>query len=68
MSWFKLLAPDDDDYYYEEVEDLVPPTEKPLKKIDGMKCSHCLEYFHFAEPNQPDGTMICFQCRENPYR
>lgn len=36
--------------------------------VDGMKCSHCQDFFAMAEPNQDDGTLICYACRFNPYR
>lgn len=38
-------------------------------ELDGMKCSLCGEFYPYAEPNQEDGeTLICYACRENPYR
>lgn len=37
-------------------------------KLDGMACKICKEFFPFAEGNQPDGTLICYSCRQNPYR
>jgi len=36
--------------------------------LDGMKCCQCHEFFIMAEPNQEDGTLICYSCRFNPYR
>jgi hypothetical protein len=38
------------------------------KKYDGMFCKQCRLFSQFAEPNQDDGTMICYSCRQNPYR
>lgn len=35
---------------------------------DGMKCSHCRDFITMAEPNQPNGTLICYACRVSPYR
>ena len=35
---------------------------------DGMNCSCCDEFNIYAGPNQPDGTMICWSCRQNPFR
>lgn len=35
---------------------------------DGLFCSKCSEFFQMAEPNQEDGTLICYSCRINPYR
>lgn len=30
---------------------------------DGCDCVKCKEFYPFAEPNQEDGTLICFSCR-----
>jgi len=35
---------------------------------DGMKCIKCQTFYEFAEPNQLDGTLLCYSCRSNPYR
>lgn len=37
------------------------------KYVDGMFCRNCRSYFPYAEPNQKDGTMLCYSCRNNPY-
>lgn len=37
------------------------------KGIDGMYCKKCQQFYEFAEPNQDDGTLMCFSCRTNPY-
>lgn len=34
----------------------------PEKK--GYSCKKCKELFPFAEPNQSDGTLICYSCRK----
>lgn len=34
---------------------------------DGMFCLKCKQFYQFSEPNQLDGTMICYSCRSNPY-
>lgn len=36
-------------------------------QIDGCACKQCKEFYHMAEPNQKDGTMICWQCRNYPH-
>lgn len=41
---------------------------KIKSKIDGCACKRCKEFYHMAEPNQPDGSMICWICRNYPYR
>jgi len=34
---------------------------------DGMYCIKCQNWIGFAEPNQPDGSLICYTCKSNPY-
>lgn len=36
--------------------------------LDGLHCKKCKEFIDMAEPNQPDGTIICWSCKNNPYR
>jgi NAD-dependent SIR2 family protein deacetylase len=36
--------------------------------LDEMHCSNCGEFFQMATPNQSNGTLLCWSCRENPYR
>jgi hypothetical protein len=36
--------------------------------VDGLYCEHCKEFYPMAEPNQSDGTLRCYACRENPFR
>lgn len=40
-------------------------SEKQIKTTSkgGMFCSKCNNYFEFAEPNQDDGSLICWSCR-----
>ncbi len=35
--------------------------------LDGTSCAKCHEFFHQAEPNQEDGSMICWACRKYPH-
>lgn len=35
---------------------------------DGCSCKVCREFYDMAVPNQPDGTLICYSCRQNPMR
>lgn len=30
---------------------------------DGMFCCQCRTFYQFAEPNQIDGSLICYSCR-----
>lgn len=46
---------------------VVPPTEKKAKKKsekDGCFCKKCKEWSEFSEPNQEDGTFVCYTCRK----
>jgi hypothetical protein len=43
-------------------------TRRKRKHPDGMVCMKCRTFYEFAEPNQDDGSMICYSCRNNPYR
>jgi hypothetical protein len=36
--------------------------------MDGCLCSRCGEFYYMASPNQLDGTLVCWGCRDNPYR
>jgi hypothetical protein len=37
------------------------------KVQDGMNCCKCNEFYFYAAPNQENGTLICYGCRQNPY-
>jgi hypothetical protein len=37
--------------------------EEKKKNSDGCVCKKCKELFPYAEPNQDDGTLICYACR-----
>ena len=43
--------------------DLAVPVEEKKKDSDGCTCKKCKEYYQYAEPNQEDGTLICYGCR-----
>ncbi len=43
--------------------DLAVPVEEKKKDCDGETCRKCKEYFPYAEPNQDDGTLVCYGCR-----
>ena len=40
---------------------------KNKKFPDGFFCKQCGEYYRMAEPNQQDGSLICYSCRTNLY-
>jgi hypothetical protein len=33
------------------------------RKMDGMSCASCGEFYPMANSNQPDGTLKCWNCR-----
>lgn len=35
--------------------------------LDGMFCRKCKSFYKYAEGNQPDGSLLCYSCRNNPY-
>lgn len=41
-------------------------TEEPKKKekSSGCSCKKCREFNEYAEPNQDDGTFVCYTCRK----
>ena len=45
----------------------IPKPEEPAAKKkdnrDGCDCKKCKEFYPYAEPNQEDGTLICYRCR-----
>ena len=43
--------------------DLAVPVDEKKEISDGCTCKKCKEYYQYAEPNQDDGTLICFGCR-----
>ncbi len=43
-------------------EEPIPETKKSAKS-DGCTCKKCKEFYPYAEPNQEDGTLICYGCR-----
>jgi hypothetical protein len=47
---------------FDDIE-LAVPVEEKKKKSDGCSCRKCKEYYQYAEPNQDDGTLICYGCR-----
>ncbi len=49
-------------YTLEGIDWAVPVDEKK-NKSEGCSCKKCKEFFEYAEPNQEDGTLICWACR-----
>lgn len=49
---------------------VIPAEIEPVEKIfnkkqnkDGCNCKKCKEKYEYAEPNQSDGSFICYSCR-----
>jgi hypothetical protein len=40
---------------------------KSKKLPDGLFCYKCRTFYKYAEPNQSDGTLLCYSCRSSPY-
>lgn len=43
--------------------DWAVPVDEKKNKSEGCSCKKCKEFFEYAEPNQEDGTLICWACR-----
>jgi hypothetical protein len=39
------------------------PADTKKKEMDGCFCKKCHNFYEYAEPNQYDGTLICWACR-----
>lgn len=37
--------------------------EQKKDNRDGCSCKKCKEFYPYSEPNQEDGTLICYACR-----
>lgn len=35
-----------------------------LNGLDGFPCRKCTNFFPYAVPNRPDGTLLCWSCRD----
>jgi hypothetical protein len=44
---------------------IITPVEEEdeVDILDGCICKSCGEFYQFAEPNQIDGTLVCWSCR-----
>lgn len=49
-------------------EDKILKCKGSISKDDGMFCTRCQEFYPMAEANQDDGTLKCYQCRQNAFR
>lgn len=39
------------------------PEAKKKSNKDGCDCKKCKEKYEWAEPNQEDGSFVCWECR-----
>ncbi|HVI43052.1 MAG TPA: hypothetical protein VM577_20790 [Anaerovoracaceae bacterium] len=47
------------------LDDLAVPVEKRKAHKGGMSCRKCKDFNEYAEPNQKDGSHMCYRCRNN---
>lgn len=50
-------------YNYIPPIEIVDSVKDKKENKDGCNCKKCKELFEYAEPNQSDGTFICYGCR-----
>lgn len=47
----------------DSIVELPRSSSKKEDKEDGCSCKKCEKFFPMSEPNQEDGTLICYSCR-----
>ncbi len=65
-TFHKYLWVNENDFSIEEALANSSSSNQPAK-LDGMYCCKCKNYSQYAEPNQNNGTMICYSCRKYPF-
>lgn len=60
--WDDMFEGDPFDIGGEALEEIKNDAAKAVYK-NGMCCKKCRELFPYAEPNQKDGSLICYKCR-----
>jgi hypothetical protein len=67
---FKNKSKSSNDKSYAEkilpaMEELAKETRRKEKedRLDGLWCTSCGDFSTYAEPNQEDGTFVCWSCR-----
>lgn len=54
------------DYYSEVWANRIIEQSKITDPVnDGCRCKKCQDWYPMAEPNQSDGTLICWSCRQS---
>lgn len=61
-QWITVNIPSGQQFTIQGI-DWAVPVEENENKSDGCSCKKCKEFFEYAEPNQEDGTLICWACR-----
>lgn len=46
-----------------KVTRLLPVAVQIFNGLDGFPCKKCTNFFPLSEPNQKDGTLVCWSCR-----
>jgi len=49
--------------YGKSVKRTLPVAIRIVNGLDGFPCRRCTNFFPYALPNQDDGTLICWSCR-----
>ena len=47
------------------VERSLPVAVKIVNGLDGFPCRKCTNFYPYALPNQTDGTLVCWSCRQS---
>lgn len=55
------------EYGYFVMDDDVEMMASAAVPNQGCHCKKCGNHFPFAEPNQDDGTLVCWNCRNYPH-
>lgn len=56
--------PDHQEYKWgKKVTRLLPVAVQIFNGLDGFPCKKCTNFFPLSEPNQKDGTLVCWSCR-----
>ncbi len=51
--------------YGKTVKRTLPVAIRIVNGLDGFPCRKCTNFFPYALPNQNDGTLICWSCRNS---
>ena len=56
--------PNQSEYRYgKTVNRTLPVAVQIFNGLDGFPCKKCTNFFPLSQPNQKDGTLICWSCR-----